>query len=148
MIEKQPKILCSSLKGLTTLLEDEWNKELRAAELQKEKNPRLWRALRRLSPWYHYVTILLLTSLRLICNLLQPVLLSFMLSTLIEAPTNGKYRAYIYGLGICLSALGLVFAQVHYEFLASIVAMRIRIALVGLLYKRVCFKLSNGPSKK
>ena len=121
-------------KSLTEKLEAAWEQELNG-----KSTPRLWKALYGLTPSYEYILIELLALTRAACLLCLTILLSFLLSSLTGSNLESSHLTYVYGAAMCLCSLILTFTMCHFEYRASMVGIRVRAAISGLLYKKVSF---------
>ena len=135
--EDEPEIL-------TDKLDEAWNRELnehRAHALDDDAGakdaarPRLWRALLRFISKSDCALVLLLAGLRSICLLVIPVLLYFLLLDVTDE--RGRLGPYIWASCICVCAGIVALSLSHFQFRATLLGMRVRTAVTGLLYKKV-----------
>ena len=124
-------------KSLTEKLEAAWEQELNG-----KSTPRLWKALYGLTSSYEYILIELLVFMRAACLLCLTILLSFLLAALTDSNVESSHLTYVYGAAMCLCSLILTFTMCHYEYRASMVGIRVRTAVSGLLYKKVSLRQS------
>ena len=119
---------------LAAALEEAWQQELKRT---KHGGPSLLKALFSIITVSECVFIMILAWSRTVCNLLVPVLLSFLLAALEEDVPGNSYLLYGFGLGISLCTVIMPFVMHHFEYRSSMVGMKVRAALTGLLYKKV-----------
>ena len=136
-LEDEPEIL-------TEKLEEAWNRELNEhrahaldddAETKEPTQPRLWRALLRFISKSDCALVLLLAGLRSTCLLVIPVLLYFLLLDVTDE--RGRLGQYILASCICVCAGIVALSVSHFQFRATLLGMRVRTAITGLLYKKV-----------
>ena len=124
-------------ESLTEKLEAAWEQELNG-----KSTPRLWKALYGLTPSFEYILIELLAFTRAACLLWMTILLSFLLAALTDSNVESFHLTYVYGAAMCLCSLILTFTMCHFEYRASMVGIRVRAAVSGLLYKKVSLEQS------
>ena len=125
---------------LVCSLEREWIDEKRAS-LQNGSKPRLWRAMMRIISFKDYITVIILRILYSFAFNLLPLFLWFFLKS-ISAELN---YAYTFPLVIFISlasiARSLLLGQGYFR--AKMIAIKLNVALIGLLYKKVCIMSCN-----
>ena len=124
-------------KALTEKLEQAWQEEVRNSHT-KERKARLFRALMKALPWTDYALAGISLFIGVACNILQPLFLGLLLSLLLKFETERQHRwLYIYGSGLCFSALVRILVMNQYQSKVNFMGMRWRIATIGLIYKKV-----------
>ena len=119
---------------LTDTLERAWKLE---CKVRKHTSPSLLKALLNLTTLKELCFVMTLAISRTISNLLIPFLLSLLLASLEENTPKDKYHLYVYGLAIILCAFSTSFLLQLIEYRTSMIGVRIRAALTGLLYQKV-----------
>ncbi|EDO36998.1 predicted protein, partial [Nematostella vectensis] len=132
-------------EALTVKLEQAWD-QTRVSP--GNKRTRLLKALIRMFPGYFYVFTICAGLMGALCNVLQPVFLSMLLSQLLnEYGNKNSDWSYLYALGICLSALVRCLVLQQFADRNLLTAMRWRAATVGLIFKKV-LRLSQTTLSK
>lgn len=116
-------------------LEREWLAEERASEHHGTK-PRLWRAMLRVISQRDYI---ILASLRLIYTItlnVLPLIIWFFLRS-ISTTSDISYKTSIpFVIAICLTSITRTAFECQAVFKADIIATRLKVAVVGLVYKK------------
>ena len=120
---------------LIDTLQKAWKLECKGA---KHARPSLLKALTSLTTLKECLFVMCLTLFRSLCNLLIPVLVSMLLATLEENIQANNYLLYVYGLSISLCAFSVGFLMHLSEYMSSMIGLKVRAALTGLLFKKVC----------
>ena len=132
---------------LTNDLEREWLAEERASQ-QSRKPPRLWRAMTRLVSYRDYITIGILRILYSFSFNVMPLLLWFFLRSISSASDSGNYTStvpFIICISVASTARSVFIGQG--EFRAEMIAVKLKVALIGLVYKKVNHIQSTIRSK-
>ena len=126
-----------SMEHLVTALESQWNQEVTNGQLTG-RNPRLWKALCRITSWKAYAVIFLLKLLRTLSNIFLPMLVWFFLSDL-EHESHGGYSSssFLYVTGIILLAVTKGLSKNHSAALSEIWGKQLKVACIGIIYKKV-----------
>ena len=119
---------------LTDTLERAWKLECTRAE---HASPSLLKALLSLTTLTEYLFVMFLALIRSIGNFLIPILVSLLLATLEENISANNYLLYVYGLSISLCAFIVGYLKHLSEYLSSMIGLKVRAALTGLLFKKV-----------
>ena len=126
---------------LTQHLEKEWSLGCDESQPGKShrwiKTARLWYALLRLVPTSERVLVMSLASLHAIVRISQPLFLIGMLAELMEKSSASQMWIYLYAAGVCLCTWLIAISQCHFDYRSSMVGMRMRSAILGLVYKKV-----------
>lgn len=126
-------------QALTENLEREWSWNCKAAHTTETwiRTAKLWRALCNLVPTSEKALVLTLASTHIVLRLLQPLFLIGLLAELIkESSVKGRW-IYLYASGVCLSTWLIAISKCHCDYRSSMIGMRIRSALLGVIYKKV-----------
>ena len=119
---------------LTEKLQAEFN---RVKDLPGNKRLRLLKALINMFPGYFYVFTICAGLTGALCNVLQPVFLSLLLSQLLQSSLTSYKWCYIYASGICISSLIRCVVLQQFAERNLLTAMRWRAATIGVVYKKV-----------
>ena len=126
---------------LTQHLEKEWSLGCDESQQGKSqrwlKTARLCSALIRLVPTSERVLVMSLASLNAIVRILQPLFLIGMLAELMEESPAFRMWIYLYAAGVCLCTWLIAISQCHFDYRSSMVGMRMRSAILGLVYRKV-----------
>ena len=109
----------------------------RAKSKRLIKTARLWHALLGLVPASEKVFVMMLTSTLTVVRVIQPLFLIGLLVELRkESPIYQKW-SYLYAAGVCLCAWVIAIFKCHCDYRSAMIGMRMRSALLGLIYKKV-----------
>ncbi|KAL9954318.1 hypothetical protein ACROYT_G041839 [Oculina patagonica] len=120
----------------TEKLQWKWSEE-RRVPVKSGNGHRLFRALIAMFPWTDYMFVLSTTLLVGIGNTLQLVFLSLLLPELMKSSHKELAWTYIYAGGICLSSFVRLVAQHHSCYNAYLMALKLKSATIGIIYKKV-----------
>ena len=116
-------------------LEREWLAEERASEQNRTK-PRLWKAMMRVIPCRDYVTIAFFRIFYFIQMNSFPLIVWFFLKS-ISTSTEISYKATLpFVIGIALVSFTKSLCIVHGMFKAEMVSIKLKVATIGLVYKK------------
>ena len=101
------------------------------------RSAKLWRALWSLVPTSEKALVLTLASTHIIQLLLQPLFLIRLLAELMKAPSGDRRWIYLSASGVCLSTWLIAISKCHCDYRSSMIGMRVRSALLGVIYKKV-----------
>ena len=119
---------------LTDTLEKAWKLECKRT---KDTSPSLLKALLSLTTLTECLFVMCLALIRCITNLTIPFLVSLLLATLEENVPENIYLLYVYGLSISLCAFIVGYLTHLSEYTSSMIGLKLRAALTGLLFKKV-----------
>ena len=125
-------------QGQTDKLEEAWNKELESNH--KGWYPqgfKLFKSLLKILPWYEYAFQVSVILIYVASMVMQPVLLSLLLSLLTSERRESFWWVYIYGAGIGLSSASSSCALVHLVLNCSMLSLRWKVASAGFIFKKV-----------
>ena len=126
-------------EALTKKLETEWSRNCKAARTTGTwiRTAILWRALWSLVPTSEKALVLTLASTPMALRLLQPLFLIGLLAELMKEPSGDRRRIYLSATGVCLSTWLIAISKCHCDYRSSMIGMRVRSALQGVIYKKV-----------
>lgn len=113
-----------------------WLDELKKSQSENKK-PRLWKAMLRLIPWKSAVTMIVLRTFWALSFAFQPVCLWLVLKTLNDEPNMDMKFAIISVSLLGTATLVKVISMHHYDYLTELWALKLKVALIGLVYKKV-----------
>ena len=113
-----------------------WLDELKRSQF-KNKKPHLWKALIRLIPWRSGVTIVLLRMLLSLSFVFLPLCLWLVLKTLNDRPNMDMKLAFIYVVLLGVTSVVKTLSTQHYDYLTELWALKLKVAVIGLVYKKV-----------
>ena len=117
-------------------LEREWLAEERASEHNRTK-PRLWKAMMRVVSCRDYVTVVLIRILYSLSSNSLPLLLWFYLRS-ISATSRASYSTTLaFVISIALTSSLRMFCNTHWIFKVEVIAIRLKAAVIGFVYKKV-----------
>ena len=136
-------------QGQTDKLEEAWNKELRESDHQGwyPQGFKLFKSLLKIFPWYEYAFQVSVSLIYVACQILQPVLLSLLLSLLMSERRENFWWVYIYGAGIGLSS-ALSTTYIHLMNNSYMLSLRWKVATAGLVFKKVGILLLRDRHSK
>ena len=108
-----------------------WLKELRS------KTPHLWKAIAGLIPWKSYLMMLTLQTFRSVSFVSLPACLWLLLKTLNDVSNSDMKLAFIYIAILGMASLIQATSTQHYDYLTELWGLKLKVALIGLVYKKV-----------
>ena len=113
-----------------------WLEELKRGQHMKKK-PSLWRAMVRLIPRKSGLVMITLKTLESLSVVFLPLCLWLVLKTLNEGPDLDMKFASMYVALLGLTSLIKALATHHFSYLAELWGLKLKVALIGLVYKKV-----------
>ena len=117
-------------------LEREWLVEKRASE-QKRTKPRLWRAMMRVISCRDYVIVVLIRILYSLTSNSLPLILWFFLRSISTASKASYSTTLAFVISIALTSSVRMFCNTHWIFKVEVIAIRLKVAVIGFVYKKV-----------
>ena len=113
-----------------------WLEELKRSQ-SRGKKPRLWKAMVRLIPWKSGLVMIILKTLESLSFVFLPLCLWLVLKTLNDGPdVDMKFVSKYVALMVLTSLIKALTTQ-HYDYLTELWALKLKVALIGLVYKKV-----------
>ena len=125
-----------SMDQLVLKLEIKWQREVYISRAQGCK-PHMWRALSRMFSWRAYMTLFILKVLRLLASVFLPLLLWFFLSYLEQEQQGYSVSTILFVGGIIVVVVTKGLTKNHYTGMTKIWGIRLKVACIGLIYKKV-----------
>ena len=113
-----------------------WLDELKRSQF-KHKKPHLWKALIRLIPWRSGVAMVILRTLWSLSFVFLPLCLWLVLKTLNDGPNMDTRLAFIYVALLGVTSMIKALSTQHYDYLTELWALKLKVAVIGLVYKKV-----------
>ena len=113
-----------------------WLEELKRSQSRRKK-PRLWKAMVRLIPWKSGLIMIILKTLESLSFVFLPLCLWLVLKTLNDGPDLDMKLVSIYVALLGLTSLIKALTTHHYDFLTELWGLKLKVALIGLVYKKV-----------
>ena len=126
-------------QALTKNLENEWSRNCKPEHTAKTwiRTAKLWRALWNLVPISEKALVLTLASTHIVLRLLQPLFLIGLLAALMKESSADRGWIYLNASGVCLSTWLIAISKCHCDYRSTMIGMRVRSALLGVIYKKV-----------
>jgi len=115
-----------------------WFQELKRSESVGRK-PRLWKAMVNLIPWKSRLVMMMLKTLESLSFVFQPLCLWLVLKTLNDGPDLDMRFAFTYVALLGMASLIKAVVTHHYDFLTEHWGLKLKVALIGLVYNKVSF---------
>ena len=91
----------------------------------------------RLIPWKSDLVMIILKSLETLSVVFLPLCLWVMLKTLNEGPDLDMKFVSVYVALLGLTSLIKALTTYHYDYLTELWGLKLKVALIGLVYKKV-----------
>ena len=126
----------NSAWSLTEKLQTNWNKEI-ARCTANGKRSKLWKSVIKMLSAKEAMIIIFTSALETLCQFPQPLLLGYLVSTLMSAEPQRNPLLYGCALAMGLNALIGCLANHQLEYRCEMLGIRISSALKGLVYHKV-----------
>lgn len=110
---------------------------------EKEKKKRLWRCLLRVFSPLDYAMFICTMLGDSICRFVQPVLMSLLLWNLTNYPEGVTPWSLVLATGISFTLFLQPFFKSHCEYVANVIAAKLRSSLRGIVYQKVKFNFKS-----
>ena len=124
---------------LTKKLEAKWTEDTADSKLYDVK-PKLWKSILKMLTGKEKMILVLTMSVETLCHILQPLLLGYLVKSLMTAKPHNMYLLYssaiALGINGVISSVAMHQADYHWEVLG----IKISSALKGLVYMKVMNK--------
>ena len=114
-----------------------WFEELKKSE-SVERKPRLWKAMVSIIPWKSGLVMIILKTLHSLSLVSLPLCLWLVLRALNDGPNMDMKFVFIYVALLGLASLIGALTTQHYDYLTELWGLKLKVALIGLIYKKVC----------
>ena len=126
---------------LTEQLQTNWRQERTNCKTNGKK-PSLWKSVVKMVSVKDIFILVFTTFLFTVSRLLQPLLLGYLVSTLMTVESQQRYPLYVCSMAMCLNAFLGSLAVHQFDYRCEVLAIRISSALKGLVYLKV--SISNN----
>ncbi|XP_022792486.1 multidrug resistance-associated protein 4-like isoform X2 [Stylophora pistillata] len=116
--------------------ENYWHDESKRSQ-SANKKPQLWKALSRIIPWESALKMILLRALWALSFSFLPVCLWLLLKTLNDGPNVDIKVACFYVALLAIVSMTKATSTQHYDYLTELWGLRLKVALIGLVYKKM-----------
>ena len=124
------------------LLQTKWNEETTKCK-RNAKNPKLWKSVLKILLVKDGMTLISCGILYKLCRILQPLLLVYLMVSLMIPERQDNYLRYGCALAIGINAvIGRLCAH-QFSYRCDVLGIRISSALKGLVYLKVSRKCQN-----
>ena len=124
---------------LTKKLEAKWTEDTADSKIYDVK-PKLWKSILKMLTAREKMILVLTMSVETLCHILQPLLLGYLVKSLMTAELHNMYLLYssaiALGINGVISSVAMHQADYHWEVLGT----KISSALKGLVYMKVMNK--------
>ena len=114
-----------------------WLEELKRSQTRRRK-PSLWKATARLISWKSGLVIIILKTLKSLSVVSLPLCLWLVLKTLNDGPDLDMKSMSVYVALLGFTSLIEALTTHHYDYLTELWGLKLKVALIGLVYKKVC----------
>ena len=121
---------------LTDQLQANWNEETTKCKGNGER-PKLWKSVIKMLSVKDAMFIIFTGTLYSLTNVLKPLFLGYLISTLMSAEPQKVYLLYGCTLALCFNVLITCFSVHHHDYRCELLGIRISCALKGLAYNKV-----------
>ena len=113
-----------------------WLEELKRSQTRRKK-PSLWKAMARLISWKSGLVIIILKTLKSLSVVSLPLCLWLVLKTLNDGPDLDMKSMSVYVALLGFTSLIEALTTHHYDYLTELWGLKLKVALIGLVYKKV-----------
>lgn len=115
-----------------------WFDELEKSQ-SKPTKARLWKVMARLIPWQSRLVLIVLKVIWSLSFVFLPLCLWLVLKTLNDGPDMEIKFALMYVALLALASLVRALSTQHYDYLTELWGLKLKVALIGLVYNKVNF---------
>ena len=126
----------NSASFLTNQLQANWNKE-KAKCKRNQKRPQLWKCVIKLMSVKDAIIIVFTNALRTISDVLQPLLLGYLIYILMSSELQKDNPLYVCAVALCINSVIGALCMHNYGYRYELLGIRISCALKGLIYSKV-----------
>ena len=129
-------------KMLVEMAEKFWFDELKSSQ-SKNRKPRLWKAMFKLISWKSGLVMTILQLFQSLSSVFLPLCLWLLLKTLNDGPNMDMKFALICAALLGITAMVKATSTQHYDYLTELWGLKLKVALIGLVYKKVSLQHYN-----
>ena len=128
-------------------LQAKWNKEETKCK-GKGKKPKLWKSVMKMFSVKEVIVIFLTGGLYTLCRILEPLLLGYLITSLMSSEPQSHYLLYGCALAMVINALFRTLNEHQFAYRCEVLGIRIGSALKGLVYHKVSRIIKGNVFKK
>ena len=117
-------------------LETRWEKEKTKCK-ENGKTPRLWKSVLEMLSFKNVIPLILTSGLYTLSCTLQPLLLGYLVTSLMSAEPQENYVLYGCALTMGINTLMMCLSMHHFDYQSELLGIRFSSALKGLIYLKV-----------
>ena len=131
----------NSTSSVSEKLQTKWNKEKAKGE-QNGKRPKFWKSVLKMISVKDVLIIMLTGILDLCCRIFQPLLLGYLVSSLMPT-TESRNDLLLYGCAVAMGVNALIksLSIQQHCFRCEVLGVRLTSAIKGIIYRKVCTSL-------
>ena len=118
-------------------LQSKWNVEQTKCN-KNGKKPKLWKSVLKMLSFKEVMVLFSLGGLTTLGRILQPLLLGYLLASLMTTKLHHNYLLYGCALAMGINAFIRSLSMHHFDYRCERLGIRISCALKGLVYCKVC----------
>lgn len=122
--------------------ERHWSDEVKSSQ-SKNRKPRLWKAMAKIIPWKSGVVMIILQLVRSLSFVFLPLCLWLLLKTLNDGPNMDMKFALVFTAILGITSMIKAASTQHYAYLTELSGLKLKVALIGLVYKKVGLRYHN-----
>ena len=124
---------------LTKKLQAKWSEDIADSKMYDVK-PKLWKSVLKMLTAKEKMILVLTMSVETLCHILQPLLLGYLVKSLMTAELHNMYL--LYGSAIALGINGVISSVATHQadYHCEVLGIKISSALKGLVYMKVMNK--------
>ena len=123
---------CSVIRQLQT----KWNEEVTKFK-ENGKRPKLWKSILKMLSVKEIMVFISFGTIYILCRILQPLLLGYLIMSLMSADTHHSYLLYACALAIGINGFVGALCLHNFGYRCELLGIRISGALKGLVYLKV-----------
>ena len=124
---------------LTEQLQSKWTDET-ANSKRHDKQPKLWKSVLKMLTTREAMILFVTATMLLFCRVLQPLLLGYLVKSLMTAELQHHFRLYGCALTLGINELIGSLCSHQFDYRCEIFGIRISSAIKGLVYVKVTKK--------
>lgn len=117
-------------------LKANWNNEIAECKANGRR-PKLWKSVIKMLSFKESVFLVFTRILYSLCRIIQPLLLGYLMSSLMSTEPRANYVLYACALAMGVNALIGCVTMHHFDYKCELLGNRLSSALKGLIYLKV-----------
>ena len=127
----------NSTRFLTEKLQAKWIEETANSKRQNDLTPKLWKSVFKMLTRKESMILITAGSFITFCRILQPLLLGYLIKSLMIADLQHNYLLYGCASAIGINELVCSLSSHQFDYHCELLGIRISCALKGLVYMKV-----------